>query len=58
VTAHINRWDLGLVQTYTSLPELSISPLVDANGDGIVDNFSGHYQGAVYETVLSFNYRF
>jgi long-subunit fatty acid transport protein len=54
---HIDRWDLGMVTSYTSYPDEKVG-LVDTNNDGIYDSFPGEYKGAFYETVLSLNYRF
>lgn len=56
--AHINQWDVGLVTSYTSFPDLNIGGLVDLDSDGIIDNFPGAYKASTYETVLAFNYRF
>lgn len=58
VVFHINRWDVGFVQSYTSYPELSVGGLDDINGDGKFDNFPGNYEASHYETSLSIIYRF
>jgi long-chain fatty acid transport protein len=55
---HIDRWDLGFVGSYTSMPDLDI-PVPDDFGAG--ENtvlFPGSYKGSTYETVFSFNYRY
>lgn len=56
--AHINQWDVGLITSYTSFPDLAVGGLVDLDNDGIADNFPGAYKADTYETVLAFNYRF
>lgn len=55
---HIDRWDVGLVSSYTTFPDLSVPDLVDSDGDGLFDSFPGVYKADTYETVLSVNYRF
>jgi len=55
--AHVDRWDLGLVTSYTNYPDHEPG-LNDVNNDDIFDSFPGEYKAAVYETILSFNYRF
>lgn len=55
---HYNRWDFGLVTNYTSYPDLTVDQEVDYNNDGLMDNLTGDYKAASYETVFTFNYRF
>lgn len=55
---HYREWDFGVASTYTSYPELTSADLTDLDNDGLTDNFNGLYSGGVYETVLSFIYRF
>ncbi|UCC44015.1 MAG: outer membrane protein transport protein [Candidatus Zixiibacteriota bacterium] len=54
---NINRWGLGLITGYFDYPDQT-QELVDIDDDGIADSFPGEYKAAMYETVLSFNYRF
>lgn len=54
---HINEWDFGIASTYTGFPDLTISA-IDSDGDGVDDSFPGEYKADLYETVLSFIYRF
>ncbi|MBU0982412.1 MAG: outer membrane protein transport protein [candidate division Zixibacteria bacterium] len=58
VVFHINQWDLGIVQSYISYPDRSISDFTDLNDDGVFDNFPGDYKADTYETVLSITHRF
>ncbi len=55
---HIQRWDLGLATSIIRCPDLTVTDLVDSNGDGNFDSFPGKYSGNTYETILSFNYRY
>jgi long-subunit fatty acid transport protein len=55
---HVNRWDLGVVQSYTHYPDLTVGGLSDFNNDGVFDNFPGDYKPSYYETNLSLTYRF
>ncbi len=55
---HYRQYDLGFVTSYTSYPDLNSGDLVDANADGLFDNFNGFYKAESYETVFSFIYRF
>ncbi len=57
-TWHINQWDIGLAQSYTHIPDLTIYHLYDSNDNGLVDNFAADYKAQTFETVLSVNYRF
>jgi long-subunit fatty acid transport protein len=57
VMFHINEWDFGLASSFTSYPDLTI-PASDSDGDGLDDSFPGEYKADLYETVLSFIYRF
>ncbi len=55
---HIDRWDLGLVSSYTKYPDLTV-PTPDTFGEEEdFMYFPGDYKAAMYETILSFNYRF
>jgi len=58
VIAHIDRWDLSLVSTYQKQPDLNIDGIDGYNADGVLDRFPGDYKAEIYETILSFNYRF
>jgi long-chain fatty acid transport protein len=55
---HINQWDIGLVTSYFSYPDINLLGLTDLNDDGLYDNFPGEYKASTYETVLSLGYRF
>jgi hypothetical protein len=55
---HINQWDIGLVTSYFSYPDINLVGLTDVNDDGLYDNFPGEYKASTYETVLSLGYRF
>lgn len=55
---HYRQYDFGFVTSYTSYPDLDTYDLVDANADGLFDNFNGFYKAESYETVFSFIYRF
>ncbi len=55
---HINQWDLGIVTSYFSYPDVNLKGLIDFNGDNTYDNFPGVYKASTYETVLSIGYRF
>ena len=57
-TFHSNRWDLGVITSYTDYPDINLKGLTDINNDDIYDNFPGDYKAATYETVLSLAYRF
>ena len=52
---HIQQWDLGITTSYLHQPELTVDGL-DMDAD--YELFPGVYNGDVYETILSFNYRF
>jgi long-chain fatty acid transport protein len=55
---HINQWDIGLITSYSSYPDIDFGGLEDFNDDNLWDNFPGAYKAATYETVLSLGYRF
>ena len=55
---HINQWDIGVITSYTSYPDINLVGLVDADGNDTFDNFPGAYKASTYETVLSLGYRF
>jgi long-chain fatty acid transport protein len=55
---HLQRWDLGLATSYVHSPSLTVTSLVDSNGDGTFDSFPGTYGGNTFETILSFSYRY
>jgi long-chain fatty acid transport protein len=55
---HINQWDLGVITSYYSYPDINLVGLTDLDEDGVFDNFPGEYKASTYETVLSFGYRF
>jgi long-chain fatty acid transport protein len=55
---HFNQWDLGVITSYYSYPDINLVGLTDLNDDGTFDNFPGEYKASTYETVLSFGYRF
>lgn len=55
---HSERWQFGYSFAYTSLSRLYAAELTDLDDDGSYDNFNGLYDGDVYETALSFIYRF
>ena len=55
---HYQQWDFGVITSYTTLPDLTVTDLVDTNNDGLYDSFAGDYKANTYETVVSFNYRF
>jgi long-subunit fatty acid transport protein len=55
---HLDRWDLSMMTSYTSYPDLTSSAVMDWNGDKTPDSFPGDYKAAQYETVMSFTYRF
>lgn len=57
VMFHINEWDFGIASSFTSYPDLTITA-IDSDGDGVDDSFPGEYKADLYETVLSFIYRF
>ena len=54
----IQNWTVGVTQSYTHHPDLSISGLEDLDSDGIFDNVPGEYSAQTYETTFSVNYRF
>jgi len=55
---HINQWDVGLITSYYSYPDISLQGLTDVDDNGTFDNFPGDYKASTYETVLSLGYRF
>jgi len=55
---HYQQWDFGVITSYSSLPDLTVTDLVDTNNDGLYDSYAGDYKANTYETVVSFNYRF
>jgi long-subunit fatty acid transport protein len=55
---HINQWDIGLITSYYSYPDIEFNGLTDLDSDNMFDNFPGAYKAATYETVLSLGYRF
>ncbi|MDH3889654.1 MAG: outer membrane protein transport protein [candidate division Zixibacteria bacterium] len=55
---HLDRWDLGVSTSYTRHPSASVADLEDADGNGHPENFAGDFEGATYQTVFAFNYRF
>ncbi len=55
---HVNEWDLGLITSYYTYPEVSLKGLSDLDSDNMFDNFPGAYKAVTYETVLSLGYRF
>ena len=55
---HINQWDIGLITSYYSYPDVEFGSLTDLDSDNMFDNFPGAYKAVTYETVLSFGYRF
>ena len=55
---HVNRWDVGIVQTYINYPDLGVGGLDDLDNDGNFDNFPGEYEANYFETTLSVVYRF
>ncbi len=52
---HIERWDLGIVTSYTKQPDLTLTGVKMAD---TFERFPGDYSAETYETILSFNYRF
>ncbi len=56
--AHIERWDLGLVTTYVHHPDLEVETPGDFGAEEDFVTFPGEYRADVFETLLSFNYRF
>lgn len=52
---HLDRWDLGLVTTYTHQQSREVW---DLDMDDTFMSFPGQYEADIYETILSFNYRF
>lgn len=54
----IQNFTLGLTQSYTHHPDLSLTGLEDLDDDGIFDNVPGEYKAQTYETIFSVNYRF
>ena len=54
---HYDRWDFGLAGSYTKYPDLTVSA-DDSDSDGLPDYMTGQYKADIYETFLSFNYRF
>ncbi|HQL23205.1 MAG TPA: hypothetical protein PKY95_02185, partial [candidate division Zixibacteria bacterium] len=52
---HLDRWDLGLVTSYTRLQH---QRAWDLDMDEAFTSFPGYYQPQTFETILSFNYRF
>lgn len=54
------KWEFGVVSSYTKYPDLSVSALsnIDDDVNNTFDNVNGTYKGATYETIFSFNYRF
>ena len=57
VMFHINEWDFGIASSYTRSPDLTI-PAIDSDGDGLDDSLPGKYKANLYETAMSFIYRF
>ena len=55
---HINQWDIGLITSYLSYPDIEFGNLTDVDNDNMFDNFPGAYKASTYETVLSLGYRF
>lgn len=55
---HISQWDIGVITSYYSYPDVNLLGLTDVDGNGTFDNFPGQYKASTYETVLSLGYRF
>ena len=55
---HVERWELSMMTSYTSFPDHTTSAIFDWNGDKTPDTFPGAYKASLYETVMSFTYRF
>lgn len=55
---HVNEWDIGLITSYYTYPEVRFKGLTDLDSDNMFDNFPGAYKATTYETVLSLGYRF
>ena len=56
---HLDRWDLGFSTSYTQNPKVTVDELIiDEDGNGHPENFAGAFEGATYQTVFAFNYRF
>ena len=55
---HLDRWDLGVSTNYMSNPSVTVDELIDADGNGHPENFAGTFEGATFQTVFAFNYRF
>ncbi len=55
---HIERWELGLVTSIQTQPDLGIGGLEEYDTDATMQRFPGNYKANTYETILSFNYRF
>ena len=55
---HVNEWDIGVIMSYYTYPEVKLNGLTDLDSDNMFDNFPGAYKAATYEAVLSLGYRF
>lgn len=55
---HINQWDVGVIASYFTYPDINLVGLTDLDDDNMFDNFPGAYKARTYETVLSLGYRF
>lgn len=54
----VQNWTLGVTQSYTHHPDLTLSGLEDLDDNGIYDNVPGEYRAQTYQTSFSVNYRF
>lgn len=55
---HWERWELGVSTNYTKHPSVTVDELVYSDENGRPENFPGAYNGATFQTVFAFNYRF
>jgi hypothetical protein len=55
---HINQWDVGVIASYFTYPDIDLVGLTNLDDDNMFDNFPGAYKARTYETVLSLGYRF
>ena len=54
----VGVWKLDFATVYTHQPDITVSNVLDQDGDGLIDNIPADYSGDNYRTVLGVSYRF